>query len=162
MALEYVLITPAHNEAAFIEKTVQSVIAQTVLPKRWVIVSDGSTDGTDKIVQKYREGREWLELIRLPERQERNFAAKVQAFNAGYERVKDLAFDVIGNAWMQISLLEKISLPIFLRSSNRCLTSESPARIILKATFTHTMIVISMCTMSTDSASSSGEPVSKT
>jgi glycosyltransferase involved in cell wall biosynthesis len=103
MTIEYVLITPAHNEAAFIEKTIQSVIQQTVPPKRWVIVSDGSTDATDEIVKKYLDGRKWLELVRLPERKERNFAAKVQAFNAGYERVKDLSFDVIGNIDADIS-----------------------------------------------------------
>ena len=106
MPYEYVLITPARNEAEFIEKTIQSVIAQTVLPKRWVIVSDGSTDGTDQIVEKYRLGRDWLELVRLPERQERNFAAKVQAFNAGYERVKHLSFEVIGNLDADVSFDE--------------------------------------------------------
>lgn len=103
MTLEYVLITPARNEVDLIEKTIQSVIAQTVPPKRWVIVSDGSTDGTDEIVKKYMDGRKWLELVRLPERKERNFAAKVQAFTAGYECVKDLSFDVIGNIDADIS-----------------------------------------------------------
>ena len=103
MRLEYVIITPARNEAAFIEKTIQSLIVQTVLPKRWVIVSDGSTDGTDEIVEKYREGRPWLELVRLPERRERHFAAKVQAINVGYGRVKDLAFDVVGNIDADVS-----------------------------------------------------------
>jgi len=39
--LTYVLVTPAHNEEAFIEKTIQSVIQQTVLPLKWVIVDDG-------------------------------------------------------------------------------------------------------------------------
>lgn len=97
MTLKYVLITPARNEADYIELTIQSVIAQTVLPLRWIIVSDGSTDATDAIVEKYLPGRPWLELVRLPPRQERNFAAKVNAFNAGYARVKDLPFDVIGN-----------------------------------------------------------------
>ena len=106
MPYEYILITPARNEAEFIEKTIQSVIAQTVLPKRWVIVSDGSTDGTDQIVEKYRLGRDWLELVRLPERQERNFAAKVQAFNAGYECVKHLSFEVIGNLDADVSFDE--------------------------------------------------------
>jgi biofilm PGA synthesis N-glycosyltransferase PgaC len=106
MVFKYVLVTAARNEAAYIEKTIQSVIIQTVLPKRWVIVSDGSTDGTDEIVQKYRDGREWLELVRLTERQERNFAAKVGAFNAGYERVKALSFDIIGNLDADISFAE--------------------------------------------------------
>lgn len=97
MRLEYVLITPARNEAAFIEKTVQSVVEQKALPKKWVIVSDGSTDGTDEIVGRYMKGRPWMELVRLPERRERSFAGKVQAFNAGYDRVKSLSFDVICN-----------------------------------------------------------------
>ena len=106
MTLAYVLITPARNEAAFIERTLQSVVAQTILPKRWVIVSDGSTDGTDEIVRRYQPGREWLELVRLPERKERNFAAKVNAFNAGYERVKALEFDIIGNLDADVSFGE--------------------------------------------------------
>jgi glycosyltransferase involved in cell wall biosynthesis len=97
MSYEYVLITPARNEADLIEKTIQSVIAQTHLPKRWVIVSDGSTDGTDEIVRRHMHGRPWLELVHLPERRERSFAGKVQAFNAGYERARGLSFDVIGN-----------------------------------------------------------------
>jgi biofilm PGA synthesis N-glycosyltransferase PgaC len=97
MKLDYVLITPAHNEGDHIELTVKSVIAQTVLPKKWIIVSDGSTDDTEAIVSRYLEGRPWIELVKLPPRKERHFAAKVQAFNAGYERVKGLEFDVIGN-----------------------------------------------------------------
>ena len=55
--LNYVLITPARNEAAFIEQTIKSVLAQTVHPVRWVIVSDGSTDGTDEIVGRYATSR---------------------------------------------------------------------------------------------------------
>src|SRR5579863_6622358 len=43
----YVLMTAAYNEEANIQKTIQSVLSQTLRPKRWVIVSDGSTDGTD-------------------------------------------------------------------------------------------------------------------
>jgi len=93
----YVLITPARNEAEYIELTLKSVVAQTVLPLRWMIVSDGSTDGTDDIVSKYAAGHSWIELIRMPERKERHFAGKVHAFNAGYARVVDLKYDVIGN-----------------------------------------------------------------
>lgn len=96
-ALTYVLITPARNEEAHIEKTIRSVISQTVLPEKWVIVSDGSTDGTDKIVQKYLPAHPWMELIRLQERKERHFAAKVNAFTAGYEKVKNIPHDIVGN-----------------------------------------------------------------
>jgi len=95
--LTYVLITPARNEAAFIEQTIKSVIAQTVLPLKWVIVSDGSTDGTDDIVKKYAAEHPWMELVRMPDRIDRHFAGKVHAFNAGYDRVRNLNYDVIGN-----------------------------------------------------------------
>lgn len=91
----YVLITPARNEAEFIGRTISSVIAQTVKPRRWVIVSDGSTDGTDEIVEKYAAGVPWMELVRMPERADRNFAGKAHAFDAGYERVKGLDYEVI-------------------------------------------------------------------
>jgi biofilm PGA synthesis N-glycosyltransferase PgaC len=93
----YVLITPARNEAQFIEQTIKAVVAQTVKPLKWVVVSDGSTDGTDDIVARYAETYRWIELVRMPERQERHFAGKVHAFNAGYAKVKDVNFDVIGN-----------------------------------------------------------------
>ena len=82
--LTYALVTPARNEAAFIEQTIRSVIAQTALPRKWIIVSDGSTDGTDEIVQRYAREHDWIELLRMPERHDRQFAAKAHAFNAGY------------------------------------------------------------------------------
>src|ERR1017187_4631778 len=95
--LTLVLVTPARNEAEFIEGTLKSVIAQTVRPVRWVIVSDGSTDGMDDIAGRYLADNPWIELVRMPERKERHFAGKVHAFNAGYARLKDLEYDVIGN-----------------------------------------------------------------
>jgi glycosyltransferase involved in cell wall biosynthesis len=101
--LTYVLITPARNEAAFIEQTIKSVVGQIVLPVKWVIVSDGSTDGTDEIVKKYAAENNWIELVRMPERTERHFAGKVHAFNAGYARAKNIKYDIIGNLDADIS-----------------------------------------------------------
>jgi poly-beta-1,6-N-acetyl-D-glucosamine synthase len=101
--LRYVIITPARNEERFIELTLQSMVAQTYLPLRWVIVSDGSTDRTDEIVRRYAARYPWIELLRMPERRERHFAGKVYAFNAGFERVKSLEFDVVGNLDADVS-----------------------------------------------------------
>lgn len=93
----YVLVTPARNEARFIELTIQSVVAQTVRPLRWAIVSDGSTDGTDEIVARYAAEHDWIELVQMQERKERHFAGKVFAFNAGRDRVADLPYEAIGS-----------------------------------------------------------------
>lgn len=95
--LRYALVTPARNEADLIEQTIRSLVAQTVLPSKWVIVSDGSTDGTDEIVKRYALQYSWIELVRMPERRDRQFAAKAHAFNAGCARLKDVPFDIIGN-----------------------------------------------------------------
>jgi biofilm PGA synthesis N-glycosyltransferase PgaC len=93
----YVLITPARNEAQFIELTIRSVVAQHVRPLKWIIVSDGSTDGTDDIARKYAAQYAWIELVSLPERAQRNFAGKVAAFNVGHSKLAGLDYDVIGN-----------------------------------------------------------------
>src|SRR5437870_2646062 len=99
----YVLVTPARDEAAYIEETIKSVVAQTILPLRWVIVSDGSTDGTDEVVRKFAAEHAWIDLVSLPRRAERNFAGKVGAFNAGQAKVAGLKYDVIGNLDADIS-----------------------------------------------------------
>jgi biofilm PGA synthesis N-glycosyltransferase PgaC len=106
MLPRYVLVTPARNEAAFIELTIKSVVSQTVRPVKWVIVSDGSTDGTDDIVSRYAAEHSWIELVRMPERRERHFAGKVHAFNAGYARLEGVEYDVIGSMDGDISFDE--------------------------------------------------------
>ena len=102
----YVLITPVRNEARFIELTAKSVVAQTVLPLKWIVVSDGSTDGTDEIVRRYTTEHPWIELFRMPERRERHFAGKVHAFHRGYEGSKDLKYEVIASLDGDISFDE--------------------------------------------------------
>lgn len=102
----YVLITPARNEADFIELTIKSVVSQTVRPAKWVIISDGSTDGTDDIVKRYAAEHSWIELLCLPERPDRHFAAKVRAFNAGHAMVKNVDYEVIGSLDADISFDE--------------------------------------------------------
>jgi biofilm PGA synthesis N-glycosyltransferase PgaC len=99
----YVLITPARNEEAFIEKTIKSVIHQTVLPLKWVIVDDGSTDKTPDIVRRYLAQHLWIEMVQMPQRRDRSFADKVKAFNAGYDRVIGLKYEIIGNLDADIS-----------------------------------------------------------
>lgn len=101
--IQYVLITPARNEEAHIEKTIQSVAAQTVQPVKWVIVSDGSIDRTDEIVKRHFARHPWIELVRLTDLRDRTFAAKVDCFNAGYDRVRKEQYQVIGNLDADIS-----------------------------------------------------------
>jgi biofilm PGA synthesis N-glycosyltransferase PgaC len=104
--MRYVLITPACNEEKFIETTIQTVVKQTILPVKWVIVNDGSKDATASIVERYVAKHDWMELVNMPPRKGRNFAAKVHAFRAGQERLKGIPYDVIANLDADVSLDE--------------------------------------------------------
>lgn len=100
---KYVLITPARNEAAYIELTLKSVVAQILRPAKWVIVNDGSVDGTLEIVARYAAAHSWIELVHMPPRNERSFAGKAYAVNAGRERLTGLHYDVLGNLDADVS-----------------------------------------------------------
>jgi Glycosyltransferases, probably involved in cell wall biogenesis len=101
--VKYLLITAARNEEAFVQRTLDSVVTQTVLPERWVIVDDGSTDRTAEIVEGYTKRYPWIELVRRIQDHDRNFASKAHAVNGGLERVKSLQFEIVGNLDADIS-----------------------------------------------------------
>jgi glycosyltransferase involved in cell wall biosynthesis len=96
MKNNYVLITAAKNEAAFIESTIKSVVRQTLQPKKWIIVSDHSTDGTDDIVNKYSNEYSFISLLKFDGALNRNFASKVHAISAAFDLLKNIDIDFIG------------------------------------------------------------------
>ncbi|MGA2224630.1 MAG: glycosyltransferase family A protein [Syntrophobacteraceae bacterium] len=92
----YVLVTPARNEEATIEITLQSVVNQTLLPMEWVIVSDQSTDSTDEIVRRYGAQHTFIRLVRLEHGSERSFSSVVHATEAGIEALTAKNYDFLG------------------------------------------------------------------
>ena len=100
----YVLITAAYNEEANIEKTIESVLSQTLLPLRWVVVSDGSVDRTDEIVQKYANRHSFIWFLRVVRAPGRSFGSKVKALHAGNAMLKDLGYEFIGNLDADVSV----------------------------------------------------------
>jgi len=72
------------------------MISQTVKPKRWIIVDDGSQDGTVDIVNKYEKQYSWIQTVRLERNTTRQpGGAVIVAFNEGYSLVKEEDFDFI-------------------------------------------------------------------
>lgn len=110
---KYVLITAAKNEESFIEKTIQSVINQTVKPEKWVIVSDGSTDQTNNIVEQYSNKNKFIDFISLPANKERNFGSKVNALNKALKKLEGMEFDFIGNLDADVTLSKNYYEDIF-------------------------------------------------
>jgi glycosyltransferase involved in cell wall biosynthesis len=94
---KYLLVTSARNEEQLLEQTIRAVLAQTVRPVKWIIVNDGSTDSTAKIIDRYAASLGWIERLEMPTHRDRNFAAKAYCFNAGWKAADGLDYDVIGN-----------------------------------------------------------------
>lgn len=89
-AIRYVVVSPVKDEAAFIERTICSMIGQTIQPSVWVIVNDSSRDATEAIVQSYTKNYSWIRLIKRQDTGARQRGkGVVEAFYAGYETLTD-------------------------------------------------------------------------
>lgn len=84
--MEYYVIMPAHNEASFIRLTLDSIVSQTHLPKRLLVVNDNSTDDTQSIIEEYTAQYPWITLVNRTSTTLHLPGKKViQAFNNGLE-----------------------------------------------------------------------------
>lgn len=93
--MNYYIVIPAHNEEKFIGLTLDSLISQTVLPKKAVIVNDNSTDQTGSIVQSYIEKHPWISLVDKKSDAIHLPGSKViQAFQAGLATL-DEEYDIM-------------------------------------------------------------------
>jgi len=102
----YVIITPAHNEEAFIEKTIRSMIAQSTPPLRWIIVNDASNDSTAKIVAQHLQECNFLRLVTIERPPGRDFTNKVTAFRRGFAELADCNYDFLGNLDADVSFTD--------------------------------------------------------
>jgi biofilm PGA synthesis N-glycosyltransferase PgaC len=88
MPHRYVLISPCRNEAQYMRRTLDTVIAQTARPALWVIVDDGSTDETPAILAEYRQRHDWIRIVTRADRGRRAVGPGViEAFYAGYDTI---------------------------------------------------------------------------
>ena len=86
----YVVISPCRNEMAYMRRTLDSVIAQTVPPALWVVVDDGSTDGSRELLAEYAEKHDWIRVVVKPDRGHRAVGPGViDAFYFGLETVSE-------------------------------------------------------------------------
>jgi biofilm PGA synthesis N-glycosyltransferase PgaC len=92
----YLLITPARNEAEFAKRTLDSVAAQSVRPAKWVIVDDGSTDDTPRLLADFAAKHDWVEIVTRRDRGVRSVGPGViETFYAGLERCDLSDYDYV-------------------------------------------------------------------
>src|SRR5260370_6982431 len=93
----YALVTPARNEEAFIGKTIESVLSQTIPPNKWVIVSDGSTDRTDEIVAGFAKQCGFIPLVRVENRGKRTFSPKANPLRLTPDAPSPVPYTLLAN-----------------------------------------------------------------
>ena len=96
MGEPYVIVTPAYNEAGCIARAIESVIQQTTLPIRWVIVDDGSTDGTAATIDSYARTYSFIRYARRQRaKEDAYFASNVHAIMEGVRHVQNLDYEFL-------------------------------------------------------------------
>ncbi len=92
----YLIITPARDEAEFLEKTIRSVVNQTVRPAQWIIVNDGSRDATGEIIDRYARLYPWITAVHRVNRGYREAGrGVVHTFYDGYEHLESRDWDFL-------------------------------------------------------------------
>lgn len=112
-AVPYVIVSPVRNEEKFLARTIESVSGQSVVPVRWVIVNDGSTDRTGAIADEAAARHPWIQVVHRADRGFRKSGSGVMdAFYEGYRLVEDLVWDYVlkldGDLEFEPSVLETI------------------------------------------------------
>ena len=88
--MDYIIIMPAYNEEAFLGRTLDSIARQTLLPRRLILVNDGSTDRTAEIAADYAQRYPWLQIVHNDKKEKRAAGAKVvRAFYLGYRAIRE-------------------------------------------------------------------------
>mgnify|MGYP000745629255 CR=1 FL=1 len=113
-ALNFYIVIPAHNEQDSIGLTLDSLVRQTLLPKKIVVVNDNSTDRTQDIIESYTSKYSWIQLVNTKSSNEHLPGAKIiNAFYKGFE-VLDNDYDVIckfdADLIFPLNYLEQIAL----------------------------------------------------
>jgi glycosyltransferase involved in cell wall biosynthesis len=94
--VNYVVVTPVRDEEAYLRFTLDSMVAQTVRPREWVIVNDGSTDNTGSIIDEYAAKHSWIRHVPRGNRGFRKTGGGVvEAFYEGYHQLQTTDWDYI-------------------------------------------------------------------
>jgi len=93
----YIIVSPVRNEEKYLPKTIDSMIHQTVRATEYILVDDGSTDGTADIIKKAMEEHPWIRYVKRPDRGERKVGPGViEAFYDGFNEINAQSYDYIG------------------------------------------------------------------
>ncbi len=92
----YLIVSPVKDEVRHVERTLQSVTRQTTLPVRWIIVDDGSTDGTSAILARHAQAHPWIQVVSREQTGPRQpGSAVMNAFYHGLAQADGASYDYL-------------------------------------------------------------------
>jgi poly-beta-1,6-N-acetyl-D-glucosamine synthase len=93
---KFIVVSPVRNEDRYLAKNIQCIIDQTVRPKKYLLVDDGSTDETSEIIKNAARNYPWIHYVRCNDRGERQVGpGVVEAFYSGYAAASTDEYDFI-------------------------------------------------------------------
>jgi biofilm PGA synthesis N-glycosyltransferase PgaC len=105
MKNKYILISPVHNEGKLLPSLVNTVISQTILPEKWVIVDDASTDGTEEIVKRYESRYSFIMYYKNQRSGSGSYySRRTEAFLAGFRKIRSMEYDFVAVLDADLSL----------------------------------------------------------
>jgi poly-beta-1,6-N-acetyl-D-glucosamine synthase len=129
----YVIISPCRDEAIFMRATLDSVVDQTVRPAKWVIVDDGSTDETPKILAEYAEKHDWIEIVSRSDRGKRAVGpGVVDAFYSGFSTIDPDQYEYMCKLDLDLAMPPKYFEIIIERMSANPLIATCSGKAYLK------------------------------
>ncbi len=110
----YIILTPCFNEEKLITYPIESVIAQTIKPLKWIIIDDGSTDSTAKIIKNYSKKYKWIEYLHINKLSNQTYyGSNVNAITTGYRHIKQINFSYLAILDADIELCKDYYEKIF-------------------------------------------------
>ena len=89
MGLCHIVVTPSRDESHFLSDLIDSMIAQTILPEKWIIVDHNSVDSTKEMVEEVAKNHRWIKYLRISDDNPRKRGDQIaKLFNLGIEHAR--------------------------------------------------------------------------
>ena len=95
-SVNYVVVSPVRNEEQYLPLTIESMLVQSIRPRWWIIVNDGSTDNTGRIAESAAQTYPWIKVVNRPDRGYRKAGGGVvESFYEGYRLIEEETWDYV-------------------------------------------------------------------
>jgi biofilm PGA synthesis N-glycosyltransferase PgaC len=92
----YVLISPCRSECRYVRATLESILAPSVRPPKWIIVDGGSTDAIPEVLREYAAQHTWIQIITRKDRVHRALGSSVvDPLHVGCEAIEPSDFALL-------------------------------------------------------------------